>query len=164
MNNPVDSRRENPYAAPTATSEPIKPPPVDERPVEFSSRRLILPTCVLLGSGLLGAGTRLLRPYALRDGIHYDMLFAVFFLCATCLMFVVHNRKFRWRAGQVLFQLENIALWTGFMWGWSIVHGSLWDDLVAMSIAWGAISGFLGAALLAVFQYRRRKRTAQANS
>jgi hypothetical protein len=54
----------------------------------------------------------------------------------------------RGRSMHRTFLVLNSILWLGFMAGWSIVHGSLWGDLVAVGITSALITSAGGVAII----------------
>jgi hypothetical protein len=152
------ARVENPYESPQVPTTPIKPrhaqPPA--KPTYLSSRVLLIPISTVVVGAIVGMVSRLFRPYANVGGTHYESLTAFAILTVSCLVLVIHNRNGQGFLGHLLYQLENLALWSGFACGWSLIHGYFWGDLVGVSIAWWVCCSVFGSVVLAVFQWRRR--------
>ena len=152
----------NPYEPPPVPGTLIESRPAEPltKPSNLSRKVLLIPITTVVVGTVLGIVSRLLRPYAYVGGTHYEALAAFAVLILGCLILINFNRLGHGFLGQLLYQLENLAMWSGFACGWSLIHGSFWEDMIAVSIAWWFCCSVLGGALLAVFQWRRRRTVA----
>lgn len=157
---PAIAERPSEPATPSKTPSPSATARSATKPTQHTVSTLLIPISIVIGGALLGIAARLFRPYAGVDGVHYESLTAWAILIAICITLVVHNRKSHGLPGHLLYQLENLALWSGFTCGWSLVHGYFWGDLVTLSIAWWLGCSLLGSIILAVLQTRRRTKGA----
>ena len=143
--------------SPTSTTqarEPVQPThPEVPRPesVAASTRKTWKrPASIVFGSWIFGMVTRAMRPYMLSNGVHYEFLISLVVLIIVVLTIAFYHRK---KGALLGFQLENVALWAGFASGWSLVHGGVWGDLLAVTIPW-----WMGCAIVGGFivVFRRR--------
>ncbi|MEM0926992.1 MAG: hypothetical protein AAGJ83_13205 [Planctomycetota bacterium] len=117
------------------------------------ARRVFLfPIATVVFGTALGIVSRWLRPYANISGVHYEALASLAALLFGCLVLVYVNRRHHGRLGHLLYQLENLAMWSGFLCGWSCIHGEFWDDMVSVSIGWWVACCVFGSLLLSVIQ------------
>jgi len=144
----------NPYAPlefppPDVAHDPAKP----LRQVSRLQRRWVLiPVATVVAATMLGMVARLLRPYANFGGTHYEALAALVILLFGCVMLVGINRRHRGSLGHWLYQSENVAMWSGFTCGWSLIHGEFWEDMVGVCAAWWFGCAVLGTIALLAFQ------------
>ncbi|PAY21349.1 hypothetical protein CKO51_01860 [Rhodopirellula sp. SM50] len=148
----------NPYEPPTVPETLIDLRSADPRakPSYLSRKVLLIPIATVVVGTVLGIVSRLLRPYANVGGTHYEALAALVILLVGCLVLINVNRLGRGFLGHLLYQLENLAMWSGFACGWSLVHGYFWGDLIGLSIAWWFGCSVFGSVVLAVFQSREQ--------
>jgi hypothetical protein len=152
----------NPYEPPTPLETRITPRPAATltEPTFLSRQVLLIPITTVVVGTVLGIVARLLRPYANVGGTHYETLAALIILLVGCLILINFNRLSDGFPGHLLFQLENLAMWSGFACGWSLIHGHFWGDLIVVSIAGWFCCSVFGIVLLAVFQWKRRRTVA----
>ncbi|MDZ7780745.1 MAG: hypothetical protein U5R14_12550 [Gemmatimonadota bacterium] len=129
-----------PDRTPAAGQTPEPEPPAGAAPrLVPAARSWARPAVIVLGSIVFGMATRAARPM-FTGPTHYESLTALALLVLMSAGLAVHHRK---RGFQLTYQLEVLALWAGWTSGWSLVHGGLWSDLLAVTIpAW------LGCAVL----------------
>lgn len=108
---------------------------------ESSTSRAFL---LLLFGLILGAGSRSLRG---SGPIHYETILALAILAVATLVMALHHRQSK--SGFWPFQLELISLWFAFTAGWSLIHGSVWSDLLVTTGAWWIGSAFVGGIIVA---------------
>lgn len=134
---PEDAAREEP---PSAGGAPEPEPPVGSPPRPApAGRAWTRPIVIVLGSVVFGMATRAARPL-FTGPTHYETLAAFALLVLTSAGLAIHHRR---RGFQLTYQLEVLALWTGWASGWSFVHGGLWSDLLAVTVP-----GWLGCAVV----------------
>ena len=152
----------NPYEPPVVPEAVSERQPAEPRaePTYFSRQLLLIPITTVFVGTIVGIVSRLLRPYANVGGTHYETLAALIILLVGCLVLINVNRLSHGFLGHVLYQLENLAMWSGFACGWSVIHGCFWGDLIGVSIAWWSCCSVFGSVLLAVFQWRRQRSVA----
>lgn len=126
----------------TIATDELLPPP---RPPGL--RFLRRPVEIVVASFALGVVTRALRPMLEVDGIHYESLGAWALLVIGVVGLAVHHRKNGW---QLPYQLENLALWTGYASGWSLVHGGVWGDLLGVTIPWWMGCAIVGGLIVSI--------------
>lgn len=145
----------NPYQPSMATE------PLTESSVMVASNGagfvVLVPIMTVVVGTALGVASRWLRPYANIDGVHYEALASLIILVAGCFVLIALNRRGQGSLGHLLYQLENFAMWSGFICGWSLMHGAFWEDLIAVSMAWWLGCALFGAASLALIYYRRHR-------
>lgn len=143
----------NPYQSPAVpeTTKPGTKSAAEEMPSRTSV--LLLPMSIVIGSMLVGIMSCLIRPYIDNGGLHYDALASVVILIAACLALVIHNRHHFGLLGHLLYQMENVALWGGYAGSWTLVYGSIWDDLWITCIGCGLVTAVLGSILLAIIHW-----------
>ena len=148
----------NPYEPPVVPEAVSERQPSESRvdPTSFSRRVLLIPITTVFVGTIVGIVSRLLRPYANVGGTHYETLAALIILLVGCLVLINVNQLSHVLSGHVLYQLENLAMWSGFACGWSAIHGDFWGDLIGVSIAWWFGCSVFGSVLLALFQWRRQ--------
>ena len=153
---------DDPHKSPEVATTSSKPRRADSptKPRSRSPWVVPIPVAAVLVGAILGIASRLIRPYAEVGGIHYEMLGALALLIVSCLFLVINNRNGQGFLGHLLYQLENIALWSGFACGWSLIHGHFWEDLVGLIIVWWFSCSVFGSVVLALFQWRRRSTVA----
>ena len=161
MPNQTDDRSEtktNPYAAPHAPTELHK----SQHRWQRSAMRWAI-TNTLLG-GIVGAISRYVRP--MIDGpIHYEAIVSTILMLLLCAVVAIQFavvKPFRWRRITVVSALI-FAAWLAYSIGWSIVHGSIWDDTIGAMLA-GCLVSLVGSlaifgivALIAALGKRARK-------
>lgn len=134
---PEDAAREEPPSAGGAPErEPSLGPPPGPVPATRSWTR---PVAIVVGSMVFGMATRAARPM-FTGPTHYETLTALALLILVSAGLAIHHRR---RGFQLTYQLEVLALWAGWTSGWSLIHGGLWSDLLAV-----AIPAWLGCAVL----------------
>ncbi len=132
-------------------------PSVRAAHLSASSRlwRLVL---ALAFSALIGSGARIVRP--MFRGVHLEMIVSLFvILPCVCLLLTLSQRRVPWRQAMLWLVLEVTGAVAGFTAGWSVVHGSLWDDLVGVMAAFLAIAVVASALLLIGWQHYRPPRS-----
>ena len=154
-----DSVSAAPGEVPTAPSKPRRAAS-PTKPGYRSPWVVLIPVAAVVVGAILGIASRLIRPYADVGGTHYEMLGALALLIVSCLFLVISNRNDEGFLGHLLYQLENIALWSSFACGWSLIHGYFWEDLVGVTIVWWFSCSVFGSVVLALFQWRRRSTVA----
>ena len=106
---------------------------------------------VLLAGLVLGSASRALRG---RGPVHYEAIVALGILIVIALFLAINHRKSS--NGFWPFQLEIVSLWFAFAAGWSLVHGSIWGDIVSFTVAW-----WIGSALIGGIMVSWKKRAAE---
>lgn len=114
------------------------------------------PFLVLLGGFIVGVVSRTLRDVMRSGGVHYEALLSIVLLGGTCLVLALNHRKSE--QGFWPYQLEVFALWAAYTSGWSLVHGHVWSDLIALTFLWWMACAFVGG--LVVIVARRKGRLA----
>ncbi len=91
----------------------------------------------------LGFATRVVRPYV-NGSVHWEALGALAITAAalTWLAWRPANKRPHLR-----FQVHNVLIWTGYAAGWSLRHGSIWEDLVGVTIASAVVAAAIGAVI-----------------
>jgi len=132
----ANSRPEQPQPspAPEQTSHPTAP---SERAT--GGRSWTRPVIIVAGSFLFGMATRAARPL-FTGPTHYESLAALVLLILLSLGLSIYHRRWGF---QLPYQLEIVALWAGWASGWSLIHGGVWGDLLAVTLPW-----WLGCALI----------------
>ncbi len=93
---------------------------------------------------LLGAGTRAIRPL-IEGRVHWEALTALAVIVAALLMLAWRPTRVR---SQRTFQAYNVVIWAGYALGFSLVHGSLWDDLAFVTVLSAAGSAIVGGVIV----------------
>lgn len=89
---------------------------------------------------LLGVTSRALREVGQYRTTHVESLIAIVVMAVFLAIRALWHR----RCGTlVVFQTENLLLWGTYVLGWSIVEGSIWDDLLIVATPW-----WLGCSLV----------------
>lgn len=137
-------RQAHPTTASTGPGGPPAPPASAMPP--RSAVALPRPLGVALGGFALGAAAAALRnvSHAVTD---LGELAATAILALVVIVSIVHHARSRIDRSVALFELEALSLWAAFTFGWTLVHGSLWSDLVAFSVI-GWLASALGGAVL----------------
>lgn len=120
----------------------IEQEPEADKPSHLSSS-YTRPLLIVAGAWVLGNISRALRPVMYADGIHYEALLALLILVVVSCWLAFYHGRSRVPKRQLSYQLEVFALWAGYASGWSMIHGAVWSDLVAVSFAW-----WLGCAVV----------------
>ena len=110
---------------------------------------------------VIGHVSYVLRPHMeLKGGAHLDALLALLCLCALALSLAVAQGVGGKRVRSLLgYQAEVLALWAGYVGGWSLAHGAVWDDLLGV-----ALLSWLGcAAVGGLLPWLRRQRSRELN-
>src|SRR5262245_62051894 len=94
------------------------------------SRSWTRPVAIVAASFVLGMATRAVRHRG--PGFHYESLALVLLILMTLVLSFYHRRS----GFQLSYQLEVVALWTGWASGWSLINGGVWSDLLAETIPW----------------------------
>lgn len=119
---------------------------------ENSARRRLIwafvYTLVGLGSGVL---SRFLRPY-LDGPVHYEAIASWFFLMIMSFVSMRSNRFQPRRVAMIDFHVQLFLLWYTFMIGWSVVHGSFWEDIAFVFGAWWLGAAFIGTVAIVLLQ------------
>lgn len=90
--------------------------------------------------------SRAVRPM-FSDHVHYDAIAAlVIMLVFTAWLALDHRR----RGGAIGFELENLALWSGWTCGWLLIHGQIWGDLLSVGIISWLGCAVVGAVIVVV--------------
>lgn len=139
---------------PETHSEPERHTKQVQRPASPSTGKSIhiywRPIFIIIGSFLFGLLTRALR--SLFTGTtHWESLIALIVLLVLALIFAIFHRR---RGYQVGFQLENLAMWTGWASGWSLVHGNIWSDFLGVVIGWWLVCALVGGVVVSVGRSR----------
>jgi hypothetical protein len=86
----------------------------------------------LVLSVLVGGISVLFRPY-FDNGVHVEALVALIIMIGMniglLIYFIRHKRKWY----KFAYSLTTCAIWGGYVLGWSIVAGYLWDDVWLMN-------------------------------
>ncbi|MDK9707435.1 MAG: hypothetical protein OEL83_10330 [Desulforhopalus sp.] len=137
------------------TQAPIEVLQAEVSPSSFkrNSRTFWRPLFIIIGSFVFGLVTRSLRPI-FNSGTHWESLIALIVLILFALAISIFHRRHGYQIG---FQLENFAMWTGWASGWSLFHGSIWGDVLVVTIAWWFGCALVGGLLVSI----RRNRGAQ---
>jgi hypothetical protein len=141
----------SPVPARSQTRAPSMPPavpmpaPASALPQSAPARASthLRPVVIVVGSVLFGMLSRAMR--AMVPGqVHYDAIIELAVMLAFAAWLAIDHRR---RGGVVGFELENLALWSGWTCGWLLIHGQIWGDLLSLGfMAW------LGCAVIgAVF-------------
>jgi hypothetical protein len=103
----------------------------------------------------IGAISRWVRP-SFPGPIHYEAMIALVVEIGLCVALLILHLRYRPIVRATL-SLEGglAALWCGNVLGWSLVHGSLVDDLLAVDGVCWLISGIAGAVILVALGIRR---------
>ena len=104
------------------------------------------PVVIVVGSFLFGMATRAARPL-FTGTTHYESLAALVLLILLSLGLSIYHRR---RGFQLLYQLEIVALWAGWASGWSLIHGGVWGDLLAVTIPWWFGCALIGGLVVSV--------------
>jgi hypothetical protein len=155
----VDRRRVQTLEVPHQKAEPRSHAEVARTPSALPASRTAgrswgRPAAIVVGSFVLGMATRALRPL-FTAGIHWESLGALVLLVSTAVVLSVSHRK---RGFQFAYQFEILALWTGWASGWSLLHGRLWSDLFAVTVAWWLVCAVVGGLIVSVRNPSRRAR------
>ena len=102
------------------------------------------PFLITIGGFLLGTNSRLLR-YLIPLDLHLETIGAVALMLGVVLLLLVQHQK---QGTNLAFQLENMALWLGFIAGWTILHGSLWEDFISAAFLYCIGSWAVGSLFL----------------
>jgi hypothetical protein len=153
----LERKRQVPAAA-VPSSAPFPPAPASQvstaRP--GSNFRAIYYS---VGGFVVGAVSSYIRPHVIhKAGTHPEAIVSLVIMIVVVLVGIVHHAKPQSGGSLALFEVETIGLWAAFAFGWSLVHGSVWDDIIGVSItSWlgSAISGLLFIPLLR-WMYNRR--------
>ena len=157
MSGQPEDFRDNPYASPRnadhahGSSRPGTPRPL-----------LWLGFSILFG-GIVGAGSRYVRPL-ISGPIHYESLVAglllVLFSAIVALRFSAAPRPVTVVTGLV------VASWAAYATAWSVIHGSLWDDLMVAALTGAAVSSVLAMSTIATSRWivRRGRRSVHSGS
>lgn len=119
--------------------------PRTDRPSSPRGMSVTRPLAVLLSGLVIGAVSRALRPHLVGQ-VHYEVIVAFGLLAALVFSLVLSHRQSD--DGQWPFQLEVFALWAAFVSGWSLMHGGVWTDLIAVCVPWWLGCAVIGGALL----------------
>lgn len=145
---------ENPYASPTATAE-ILPREVAS-PIEGSNKFRWPAVVIALLGAPLGVASRLARPYASINGVHYEALAALLLLTISVVCLIAVNRyRSGWR-DQQWFQITNAGMWLSYTVAWCAVNSGLREDLLGITLVSWVVAGILGGVLLAMWNAWRR--------
>lgn len=99
------------------------------------------PVLIALTGFLIGVVSSFVRPM-LSGPMHPEAIGSLMLLILIALFGVAHHAGSGPGRGVIVFELEMVSLWAAFVFGWSLVHGSLWSDFVAFGIV-----GWLGSAV-----------------
>ncbi|PQO46983.1 hypothetical protein [Blastopirellula marina] len=150
---PTQEMSGNPFQSP-AVLETREDLPSQPSRTRLHLEDWILLLGLLIGSFLFGMATRAIRPYAEWQQIHLEALASLLVIGGTWLAIVIYHRRDFGPLGHVLFQLENFAIWAGFIGGSTLVAGRFWGDLVLAMGVWGVGAAVLGSLLLAILHWR----------
>lgn len=103
------------------------------------------PLVVLLVGLVIGVVSRALRPHIMGP-VHYEAIVTLGLLVAVTLALVLSHRQSS--HGLWPFQLEAFSLWAAFASGWSLMHGGVWTDLIAVAVPWWLGCAVVGGAML----------------
>lgn len=81
---------------------------------------------------LIGVISVFFRPY-FNDGVHVDALVSLIVVTLMnlgLLLYIIRQKKVRYR---LAYNLSTIGIWAGYILGWSIGLGYLWDDIWMMN-------------------------------
>jgi len=104
-------------------------------------------TVFLLIGGLIGGVSVLFRPY-FDNGVHVEALVALIMIIAMnlgLLIYFIRQKKDRYK---LAYALSTGAIWGGYILGWSIVAGYLWDDVWMMNGMFALVSIVVGYLVL----------------
>lgn len=143
----LDTRRLQMLEVPQPQSSPDERPPPQERPARPTvGRSWTRPAAIVVGSFVFGMATRALRPL-FPGPAHWESLVALALLILAALTLSIYHRK---GAFQLPYQLEILALWSGWASGWSLIHGGVWGDLLAVTIPWWLGCAVVGGLIVSV--------------
>lgn len=148
----------NPYAAPLTHSDTVEESTALARTQRNKARRWI----AFFGVVALAIGivSRLVRP--MIDGpIHYESIVSGLLLIALCFVLLGLLKSFPFQRALVGLLIGLFAIWCGYFCGWTAVHGSVWDDLIAVAAMMWLVSSLTGSVILYIHKSRtaRQKRT-----
>jgi hypothetical protein len=70
---------------------------------------------------------------------------------------IAHHSRAASGRGLALFELEALSLWAAYAFGWSVVHGSVWGDLVSFTLLSWFSSAVLGLLLIPLIRWGLRR-------
>ena len=115
--------------------------------------KLILTVSII--SLLVGLISRYVRPM-ITGPIHYEMIVAIFIQISLVLGVLWVSRHRPLRDGIISANLAIAAVWGAFFIGGSVVHGTVWGDVVGLTaVFWVASAIFGSLAMYALHRIRR---------
>lgn len=105
---------------------------------------------IIVGSWIFAMVTLSLE--SLPDFEGFTIIALICLAIFVLIMAMYHKRH----GSQTRFQLENLALWSGFTSGWSVIYGEVLDDLLITTILCCLGSAVIGGIYI---HFRRQKNT-----
>lgn len=144
----LDRRKEKVKPKSSNNGAAAEPVPKEIRKTSLIRYSFKRPISILSFSFFLGIVSRSLRHIANINGTHYESLTALIKLILLAIILLSQRKKSQEQNGQFFFQLEMITLWSGFVFGWSLIHGEFWGDLIGVIVIWWLGFAIIGGTLL----------------
>lgn len=149
----------NPYASPKAVAADHEASPRRRGaggPSGLPPARLVWGWLVGVGmlGCVLGLAGRAVRPF-FGGPMHWEAIGTMVLLFALGAGFVLWLWREPRETGLWSYQMGAFALWAGHTLGWSLLHGSLWEDLLIVNAGLWLVSAVVGGLLLLI-PHRRR--------
>ena len=148
---------QNPYTPPRTDSAADTAPAGDDA-IDHSQVARRCTFSVAVCAFAIGIAARLARPH-FSGPVHYESLVALACLVILCLGALACFWRFPRAVAVRSLQIALLVLWAAFTAGWSLIHGSLWGDLLAVNAICWLASSVIGS--LALLTLRKRERPAQ---
>ena len=124
----------------------LSPPSINSSNIGHSLK--FSPLYFALFGFFIGVLTRFFRPF-FTGSINYESLIGLALLYLISLFLIVREMKNEKHPSFLSAILTLTALWAGNAAGWSLMHGKIWDDLVAVTAGnWLVCAGFTGFLFL----------------
>ena len=142
----------NPYAAPQAASQ------LASRTLEIQLRSMVVRWVAGLSfvAFLIGAGSRLVRPFV-SGAIHYEMLGVLVGMACLCGILVLRLWRFPLRIALLSVEVGLICMWSAQLLGWSLVHGSFWDDIAGVTLVCWLLSSSIAVGVTLIPHERHER-------
>lgn len=80
--------------------------------------------------------------------IHYESIVSGILLILLCFVMLGRVIRFPYKRALVGLQLGLFGIWMGYFLGWTMIHGEIWSEFVAVSAGMWGTSAFVGFIIL----------------
>jgi hypothetical protein len=106
------------------------------------------PVALTCGCWVIGNIGRALSDMLSFNGLHVEALASLILLTLIAVALVIYHSRTVNGFAFLTYQLEAFAIWAGYSSGWSMVHGSAWENMIRVNLA-----GWLACAVVGGFVF-----------